>query len=59
MRKLLKLAAYTRAPKATFALLHPIRALKWGAVYYVGRKLYDRARRFAEPRPGEEAPSSR
>jgi hypothetical protein len=59
MRRILKLAAYTRAPKATFALLHPIRALKWGAAFYVGRKLYRRARSLAEPRPGEGVPSAR
>jgi hypothetical protein len=59
MRRILKLAAYTRAPKATFALLHPIRALKWGAAFYVGRKLYRRVRSAAESRPGEGVSSAR
>lgn len=59
MRRILKLAAYTRAPKATFALLHPIRALKWGAAFYVGRKLYRRVRSAYESRPGEEVSSAR
>jgi hypothetical protein len=59
MRKLLKLAAYAKAPKATFLLFHPIRALKWGAVFYVGKKLYERGRNASERLSGEEAPSPR
>jgi hypothetical protein len=59
MRKLLKLVAYAKAPKATFALLHPIRALKWGAAFYVGKKVWERARRASERMPGEELPSHR
>jgi hypothetical protein len=59
MRKLLKLAAYAKAPKATFALLHPIRALKWGAALYVGKKVWERVRRASESMPGEELPFHR
>jgi hypothetical protein len=59
MRKLLKLAAYAKAPKATFALLHPIKALKWGAAFYVGKKVWERVRRASEHVPGEELPSPR
>lgn len=55
IRRLLKLAAYAKAPRATFAFLHPIRALKWGAAFYVGKKLYERARTLSEPRPLSEA----
>jgi hypothetical protein len=59
MRKLLKLAAYAKAPKATFFLFHPIRALKWGAVFYVGKKLYERTRNASERLGREESPSLR
>jgi len=59
IRRLLKLTAYARAPKATFALLHPIRALKWGAAFYVGKKLYQRLRTLSATVPGEEVPSQR
>jgi hypothetical protein len=58
MRRLLKLAAYARAPRATFVLFHPIRALKWGAAFYVGKKLYQRLRRPSAG-PEEELPSQR
>jgi hypothetical protein len=59
MRKLLKLAAYAKAPKATFALLHPIKALKWGAAFYVGKKVWERVRRASVHGPGEQLPSHR
>jgi hypothetical protein len=59
MRKLLKLAAYARAPKTTFAILHPIRALKLGAAFYVGKKLWERARQASERAAGEDVPSAR
>lgn len=44
LRTITKLFAYTRAPKTTFALLHPIRALKWGAGLFMLKKIWDRAR---------------
>jgi hypothetical protein len=59
IRLLLKLVAYSRAPKLAFALLHPIRALKWGMAFYAGKKLYERARGMAEQWPVEESPSTR
>jgi hypothetical protein len=59
MRRLFKLAAYAKAPRATFFLLHPVRALKWGAVFYVGKKLYERVQSASERLPREEAPSPR
>ena len=37
--KLTKLFAYKKAPKSTFALLHPRKALKWGAVLFLAKKL--------------------
>lgn len=49
IRRLLKLSAYAKAPRATFALLHPVRALKLGAAFYVGKKLYERARTLSRP----------
>jgi hypothetical protein len=59
MRKLLKLAAYAKAPRATFAILHPIRALKWGAAFYVGKKVWERVRSASERMDREELPSHR
>lgn len=61
MRRLIKLAAYAKAPKATFAVLHPIRALKWGAAFYVGKKVYERVRDATDRarESGEGAPSAR
>jgi hypothetical protein len=57
IRLLLKLVAYSRAPKLAFALLHPIRALKWGMAFYAGKRLVGWARRLSE-RPGERSPST-
>lgn len=37
--KLFKMMAYTKAPKATFALLHPRRALKLGMLLWTIRKI--------------------
>lgn len=59
MRRLFKLAAYAKAPRATFFLFHPIRALKWGAAFYVARKLYERVKNASDRLPREEAPSLR
>lgn len=42
LKGLAKIAAYNKAPKQTFALLHPIKALKWGAAFYVGKKVWNR-----------------
>ena len=35
--KVVKLIAYTKAPKSTFALRHPVRAAKMGLSYLVVR----------------------
>lgn len=37
--KLFKAMAYTKAPKATFALLHPRRALKLGMLLWIIKKI--------------------
>lgn len=41
LKALAKLVAYKKAPKRTFALLHPIRAVKWGAGLFLLKKLTD------------------
>lgn len=41
LKPLVKIFAYTKAPKTTFALLHPIRAVKWGAALFLLKKLWD------------------
>ncbi len=43
-----KLVAYKKAPFKTFALLHPVRALKWGAMFFLGKKLWDGVRSESE-----------
>ena len=40
LKSLTKLLAYKKAPKKTFALLHPIKAVKWLAGLFVIRKLW-------------------
>jgi len=35
--KLLKMAAYVKAPRGTFALMHPMKAAKYGAIYMLVR----------------------
>jgi len=41
LKGLAKLFAYKKAPKKTFAFLHPIKAIKWGAALLVVKKLWD------------------
>jgi hypothetical protein len=41
IRGIAKLVAYKKAPMKTFALLHPVRALKWGAMFFLGKKLWE------------------
>jgi hypothetical protein len=33
LAKLAKMAAYTKAPRATFAVMHPLKAAKFSAIY--------------------------
>ena len=40
LRKLAKMLAYTKAPKQTFAVLHPVKAAKLGAAFWLGKKLF-------------------
>jgi hypothetical protein len=44
LKKLAKLFAYRKAPKKTFAFLHPIRAVKWGAAFLLVKKLWESVR---------------
>jgi hypothetical protein len=40
--KLIKTAAYVKAPRAAFTLLHPLRAAKYGALYMAVRAVMRR-----------------
>jgi hypothetical protein len=51
IRSLFKTLAYTKAPKSTFALLHPGKALKYGAIFWLGKKLLGGGKRSRERRP--------
>jgi hypothetical protein len=42
IRTLAKLFAYKKAPAKTFALLHPVKALKWGAIFLIVSKVLGR-----------------
>jgi hypothetical protein len=39
LKRLFKALAYTRAPRSTFALLHPRKAIKYAAIFWIGKKL--------------------
>jgi hypothetical protein len=39
-----KAIAYSRLPRGTFALLHPMRATKLGVAMWVGRQIFGRRR---------------
>jgi hypothetical protein len=43
--RIAKLLAYRKAPKKTFVALHPWRAAKFGAAFWVGKKLFGGKRR--------------
>lgn len=49
---LAKLVAYRKAPMLTFVILHPIRAIKWGAALFLLQKLWG-------SRDGERTSSAR
>lgn len=55
LKTLAKLVAYKKAPKRTFALLHPIKAAKWGAGLFLLKKLSGRDERKKETTPGPHA----
>ena len=42
IRTLAKILAYKKAPAKTFAVLHPMKALKWGAIFFLVSKLMER-----------------
>lgn len=50
-----KLVAYKKAPMRTFVLLHPIRALKWGAMFFLGKKIWEGVRSEGTPK-GQTTP---
>lgn len=39
-KRVAKAVAYWKAPKKTYALLHPVNALKLGALALVGRRIF-------------------
>lgn len=56
-KKLLKLGAYLKAPKLTFALLHPIKMLKLATLGGVFALLFGRGKR--RPRARTSRPNGR
>lgn len=42
LRKAVKLLAYKKAPKSTFAVMHPLRAARYGVIYLVVKKALGR-----------------
>lgn len=40
IKRIVKLTAYAKAPKQTFITLHPVKALKFGAAFWIGKKLF-------------------
>ena len=39
-----KMLAYKTAPKATYAVMHPFKAAKYGAIYMVMKRVMGRSR---------------
>lgn len=50
LKSLAKGLAYTKAPVKTFAMLHPRKALKWGAVLLFGKVAYEVGKRVGDAR---------
>jgi hypothetical protein len=44
LKSLAKAIAYFKAPKKTFLLLHPRKAIKWGGVFVLAKFLFDRVK---------------
>ena len=42
IKTIAKLIAYKKAPAKTFAVLHPLKALKWGAIFFIVSKVMKR-----------------
>lgn len=47
IKTIAKLVAYKKAPAKTFAVLHPVKALKWGAIFFVVSKVLNRRHQAA------------
>lgn len=53
LKGIAKAVAYYKAPAKTFALLHPLKAAKWGAIFFlVGMAIRRTARRREATRTG-------
>jgi len=53
LKGIAKAVAYYKAPAKTFALLHPLKALKWGGIFLlVGMAIKRSARRSEATRAG-------
>jgi hypothetical protein len=39
--RVLRAVSYVKAPVKTFVVLHPMRAIKWGAAYLVVKKVLE------------------
>ena len=39
-----KMVAYAKAPRATYAMMHPFKAAKYGAIYMVMKRVMGRSR---------------
>jgi hypothetical protein len=42
IKTIAKLIAYKKAPASTFAVLHPLKALKWGAIFFIVSRVLHR-----------------
>ena len=50
LKGLAKAMAYWKAPVKTFTVLHPVKAVKWGAILIVAKFVLDRMSRRTEGR---------
>lgn len=55
LKTLGKLYAYKKSPVQTFALLHPMRALRWGVIFLIVRTVMRRFRASAGLPPSPQA----
>lgn len=56
--RLIRLTAYAAAPVTTFVLLHPVRALRWGAVYLIVKNVLEGGRRTGRRAPARTQPAA-
>lgn len=45
LKQIVKVIAYAKAPRATFTARHPLRALKFGAAYMIGKKIFGKGKK--------------